>query len=585
MKKKSKALKAKKKKDAAANMIQSHWMKKKGSGGESPPGGIYPEDGDDDDDDSKKPVSDIDVSPEKKKVSKTVESPTPEILQHIRSMSDKLQRKSIAKGLRVKVRFVKKANINGRLTRRLKWYGGVISGTANGGRKIKLQYDDGTSEVADFPDKDIIIDAENNGRHMSTGENAFIPTEEDSDSESEQSEDADMMEQGGESEFDPNSPSPLKKMKKKKKKKMESPAPQQSEEESDVDVDGRSSPLAEDTAVLKTDYKEEDISMKEPDKDKLDIRTRGSVSDVSVAGDVEEEEEYQHQAAVEEKSSRDDNDSKVEAMPKVSETKEDMPQIPEELSNDDTTGERVESAMVAVAPTKPTADNTSSSSGSTCSNSSFVGVEPSKPPAETTEDNYLPSYVDVQKDDGDGEHATADKEDQMKDVDMAGDDEVNPTEDNEASTGEASSPTTKKRGPLSIRIGLPGAKRKKQLEEETRLQQPQSLSNDHASELVEEPSKKKQKTTEDNNNEPSVVEDTPMAVDETKSDDKQGVTTAPVADEENETFTKQQVQPISGTEDKVGDNDQVDGTSPMDIELEKEVSYHSSAYIIVTLDA
>ena len=123
------------------------------------------------------------------------------------------------------------------------------------------------------------------------------------------------------------------------------------------------------------------------------------------------------------------------------------------------------------------------------------------------------------------------------------------------------------------------------MEEETRLKQPQSLSNDHASELVEEPSKKKQKITEDNNNEPSVVEDTPMAVDETKSDEKQGDTTAPVADEENETFTKQQVQPISGTEDKVGGNDQVDGTSPMDIELEKEVSYHSSAYIIVTLDA
>ena len=73
-----------------------------------------------------------------------------------------------------KVRFVKKGNLNGRITRKLKWYGGVIAGTANGGRRVRIKYDDGTAEVADFPDKDIIIDAECNGRHLANAA-AFRP--------------------------------------------------------------------------------------------------------------------------------------------------------------------------------------------------------------------------------------------------------------------------------------------------------------------------------------------------------------------------------------------------------------------------
>eukprot|EP00985_Skeletonema_marinoi_P006889 scaffold3011_cov130-Skeletonema_marinoi.AAC.14 len=102
-----------------------------------------------------------------KKTSKTVEPPHPQILHHITLMSEKRQRRSIHTNLRVKVRFVKKANIQGKLTRKLKWYGGVIVGIGNKGRKVKIEYDDGTSEVADFPDKDIIVDDVNNGCHGS----------------------------------------------------------------------------------------------------------------------------------------------------------------------------------------------------------------------------------------------------------------------------------------------------------------------------------------------------------------------------------------------------------------------------------
>ena len=49
----------------------------------------------------------------------------------------------------------------------MKWYGGVIVNVANKGKKIKIEYDDGTSEVADFPDRDIIVDDVNNGCHGS----------------------------------------------------------------------------------------------------------------------------------------------------------------------------------------------------------------------------------------------------------------------------------------------------------------------------------------------------------------------------------------------------------------------------------
>jgi hypothetical protein len=92
------------------------------------------------------------------------------------------QRRAVSVGLRVKVRFIKKATNpqTGKSYRKIKWYGGVICGTANGSRIIKIHYDDGTSEVANFPDKDIIVSDVNNGRHGGVGGGrggAFAPDE------------------------------------------------------------------------------------------------------------------------------------------------------------------------------------------------------------------------------------------------------------------------------------------------------------------------------------------------------------------------------------------------------------------------
>lgn len=56
---------------------------------------------------------------------------------------------------------------------------------SSSGKRIRIQYDDGTEEVADFPDKDIVVDCEGNGRHSVVGgggtEDVFVPHEEEED--------------------------------------------------------------------------------------------------------------------------------------------------------------------------------------------------------------------------------------------------------------------------------------------------------------------------------------------------------------------------------------------------------------------
>eukprot|EP00588_Corethron_pennatum_P008129 CAMPEP_0194296132 /NCGR_PEP_ID=MMETSP0169-20130528/55251_1 /TAXON_ID=218684 /ORGANISM="Corethron pennatum, Strain L29A3" /LENGTH=914 /DNA_ID=CAMNT_0039045509 /DNA_START=169 /DNA_END=2910 /DNA_ORIENTATION=- len=77
-------------------------------------------------------------------------------------------------GLRVKVRFVedgprkKSHGHSSSSTTGLKtvnWYGGVIQEVMNEGRKIRICYDDETDELASYPDREIIIDDEGNGKH------------------------------------------------------------------------------------------------------------------------------------------------------------------------------------------------------------------------------------------------------------------------------------------------------------------------------------------------------------------------------------------------------------------------------------
>ena len=77
------------------------------------------------------------------------------------------------------MRFVTKSSKkgkDGKALRKLKWYGGVVTDIATGGKRVRIKYDDGTSEVADFPDKDIVVDNEGNGQHKhGTNPGVFLP--------------------------------------------------------------------------------------------------------------------------------------------------------------------------------------------------------------------------------------------------------------------------------------------------------------------------------------------------------------------------------------------------------------------------
>ena len=96
---------------------------------------------------------------QKKRRLKTVPPPTQEVLAWVMGMSQSKQRHKIAKGMRVKVRFLKPT---------VTWYGGLVAAKATDGTKIRIKYDDGTKEVADFPDKEIVVDANGNGEHRDT---------------------------------------------------------------------------------------------------------------------------------------------------------------------------------------------------------------------------------------------------------------------------------------------------------------------------------------------------------------------------------------------------------------------------------
>lgn len=115
-------------------------------------------------------------SPEKSKA-KTVPAPSDQIIFFMQEMSTEKQRRKITSGLRVKVRFEMKSNKkgnDGKRLRKIRWFGGLVSDVREDGKAIRIKYDDGTSEVADFPDNDIIVDCEGNGHHRVFPE-AFIP--------------------------------------------------------------------------------------------------------------------------------------------------------------------------------------------------------------------------------------------------------------------------------------------------------------------------------------------------------------------------------------------------------------------------
>jgi hypothetical protein len=82
-------------------------------------------------------------------------------------MSQEKQRRAIAVGMRLKVRFMKP---------KMKWYGGVVTARSAGGKRIRIKYDDGTKEEPSFPDKEIVVDDEGNGEH-SVSVHDFLPAE------------------------------------------------------------------------------------------------------------------------------------------------------------------------------------------------------------------------------------------------------------------------------------------------------------------------------------------------------------------------------------------------------------------------
>jgi len=96
---------------------------------------------------------------------KTVPGPDQHILQWSRGLPIKQARHSAKQGLRVKVRFSTRVKRDGKLVRKKKWYGGVVSQVSKAGSKIRIKYDDGTSEVSKFPDKDVVVDETMNGQH------------------------------------------------------------------------------------------------------------------------------------------------------------------------------------------------------------------------------------------------------------------------------------------------------------------------------------------------------------------------------------------------------------------------------------
>ncbi|KAG7349727.1 CW-type zinc finger domain containing protein [Nitzschia inconspicua] len=122
----------------------------------------------------------------KKKKNRTgvVPPPTAEVMDRALNLTDKECRKHIDVGLRVKVRFATKVKKEGKAIVKNIWYGGRVAVVSKRGTKIKIKYDDGTSEIAKFPDDDIVVDAVMNGEHAKPAD-FFLPiAKEGSDVES-----------------------------------------------------------------------------------------------------------------------------------------------------------------------------------------------------------------------------------------------------------------------------------------------------------------------------------------------------------------------------------------------------------------
>ncbi len=174
----------------AANKIQAQWKKKTGHSrvdsysdsdehklpGETEERSNSPMRSRDVSSNSSTPTNGMDKKKKKDGVSKTqtVPPPEPEVLEWSRTLSEKKCRKHISSGLRVKVRFAAKVKRDGKVVKKKIWYGGRVSAVSKEGSKIRIKYDDGTSEIAKFPDKDVVVDDKFNGKHLVSADK-FVP--------------------------------------------------------------------------------------------------------------------------------------------------------------------------------------------------------------------------------------------------------------------------------------------------------------------------------------------------------------------------------------------------------------------------
>ena len=86
---------------------------------------------------------------------------------------------------------------DGKVIKKKKWYGGRVSAVSKEGSKIRIKYDDSTSEISKFPDKDVVVDEEGNGQHMVSGEK-FVPPApvvEEEEEESDDDQETEMMDE------------------------------------------------------------------------------------------------------------------------------------------------------------------------------------------------------------------------------------------------------------------------------------------------------------------------------------------------------------------------------------------------------
>jgi len=107
----------------------------------------------------------------------TVKEPSPDVMSWVAGMSPGKQRRKIKVGMRVKVCFEFKSNKrgqDGKNIRYYRWCGGGVTRVGPEGKHIRILYDDGTEEDTTFPDREIVVDDDGNGKHQLSVD-AFLP--------------------------------------------------------------------------------------------------------------------------------------------------------------------------------------------------------------------------------------------------------------------------------------------------------------------------------------------------------------------------------------------------------------------------